>query len=93
MRTFRDANVAVSLIAEISDLADDIELQAVGVVSPPTDPSIGARLVINPPISIKGMPQIGALPAPDCGEHTDQILRELGLSEERITAMRSRGAV
>ncbi len=93
MEVFRAANVPVSLIAELADLTDDIQLQAVGVVSPPTDPSIGARFVINPPISVNGMPQVGALPAPDCGEHTGEILRELGRSEEAIRAMRARGAV
>ncbi|MEE8351645.1 MAG: CoA transferase, partial [Rhodospirillales bacterium] len=33
------------------------------------------------------------LPAPDLGEHTDVLLSQLGLGEERITELRGRGVI
>jgi crotonobetainyl-CoA:carnitine CoA-transferase CaiB-like acyl-CoA transferase len=32
-------------------------------------------------------------PIPSVGQHTDAILKELGLSESEITAMRASGAI
>lgn len=93
LATFREARAPVNLVAEITDFADDIQLQAAGVISPPSDPAVGARFVINQPLNIDGMPRVGALPAPECGQHTDEILREMGLSPERISQLRAKGAV
>jgi formyl-CoA transferase len=93
MALFRAADVPVSMIAELADLTDDIQMQAVGVVSPPTDPGVGARFVINHPVTVDGMPRVGALHAPDCGEHTEEILRERGMTAEQIAALRARGAI
>jgi formyl-CoA transferase len=45
------------------------------------------------------VPRLSATPgavqhrAPHLGEHTDAVLRELGLREDQITAMRSRGVI
>jgi crotonobetainyl-CoA:carnitine CoA-transferase CaiB-like acyl-CoA transferase len=93
LQLFNAAGVPVTHVAELTDLTDDVQLQAVGVVAPPADPAVGARFVINHPVMVDGLPRVGALPAPACGEHTDVILAELGLTPEQIGELHARGAV
>lgn len=90
---FRGAQVNVTLVAEITDFPTDVQLQSAGVVSAPTDPFVPADFVINPPLTVDGMPRIGAVMAPECGEHTEEILRELGLTDLEVGDLRARGAV
>jgi len=52
----------------------------------------GPIRALRPPVrSGNGEPQLGAVPAP--GEHTDQILAELGLDPAAITALRAEGVI
>ncbi len=92
MATFRENNVPVSLVAQMGDLADDVQLAANNIVAPPTDPRVPASVVINHPLNIDGMPREGARWAPGVGEHTDEVLGELGFSAAEIAGLRSRGA-
>ncbi|MFN0096256.1 MAG: CaiB/BaiF CoA transferase family protein [Dehalococcoidia bacterium] len=93
LATFRAAGVNVTLVAEITDFASDSQLLAAGIISPPADRAVPAHYVINQPLNIDGMPRVGATPAPDCGQHTDDVLRERGFSEDQIASLRARGAV
>jgi crotonobetainyl-CoA:carnitine CoA-transferase CaiB-like acyl-CoA transferase len=93
METLRAAGIPVTLVAEVTDLPNDMQLVAAGIVAPPADPSVPARMVINPPINIDGMVRTGALPAPAVGQHTNEILAELGYGADAIATMRGRGAI
>jgi len=59
-------------------------------------PVLGAVELIRPGFRFTGAaPQHGpaVLPPPLLGQHSVEVLRELGLSEERITALVERGTV
>ena len=45
------------------------------------------------PVKLSGTPARLRRPAPALGEHTDEILRALGYSPDRIAALRERGIV
>jgi crotonobetainyl-CoA:carnitine CoA-transferase CaiB-like acyl-CoA transferase len=48
--------------------------------------------VLRPPPVVAGFePDLGAVPA--LGEHTDAVLRELGVTAEELTDLRARGAI
>jgi crotonobetainyl-CoA:carnitine CoA-transferase CaiB-like acyl-CoA transferase len=68
-------------------------LIANGAFVPPTDPSVPAKLVINHPVNITGMPVAGPRPAPELGQHTDEILGEMGFSAAEIAGLRDRSVV
>src|SRR5262249_40160547 len=48
---------------------------------------------ISSPIQVHGVAKVPARRAPGLGEHTDEILKELGFSAKDIDALRASGAV
>jgi crotonobetainyl-CoA:carnitine CoA-transferase CaiB-like acyl-CoA transferase len=93
MKLFRTNGVPVTLVAEMPDLAEDEQIVAAGIVQPPTDPAVPAEYVIRPPVNIDGIEPVGARHAPAVGEHTNELLAELGFGEAAIEALHARGVV
>jgi crotonobetainyl-CoA:carnitine CoA-transferase CaiB-like acyl-CoA transferase len=55
-------------------------------------PGIGPVRQLAPPVKLSRTPGRGDRPAPAFGEHTDEVLRELGYSDEEIESMKGSGA-
>jgi len=49
--------------------------------------------VINHPVNVRGAARQPIRPAPDLGEHTDQVLAELGISDDEIRKLRTDGVI
>ena len=45
------------------------------------------------PINVDGVRRVGPKKAPDLGEHTDEILAELGYGSEDVARLREQGIV
>jgi formyl-CoA transferase len=60
---------------------------------PPTDPTVPAPLIVNHPLNIDGLARVGPTRAPEVGEHTAQVLGELGYSAKEVADLRARGAL
>jgi len=56
-------------------------------------PGHGEVEMLTTPLRIDGAIPPLRMPAPELGEHTDMVLRELGYSADQITALRAAGAV
>jgi crotonobetainyl-CoA:carnitine CoA-transferase CaiB-like acyl-CoA transferase len=56
-------------------------------------PGIGAAKVAATPVKLHGTPGTVRIRPPTLGEHTDEVLRELGFSAMEIAALKQEGAV
>ena len=78
-------------VLALEDLPDDEHLKAVGLFASATHPTEGRYRTIRPPVRFSGHePQIRRH-APRLGEHTAEILRELGLEPRSDTEIATKG--
>jgi crotonobetainyl-CoA:carnitine CoA-transferase CaiB-like acyl-CoA transferase len=76
----------------IEEVLEDEQLAAAGALVEVPDGG-GTATMISTPADFGGTPwRAGAMP-PDLGEHTDEVLRELGYDDAAVDALRAGGAV
>jgi crotonobetainyl-CoA:carnitine CoA-transferase CaiB-like acyl-CoA transferase len=85
------AGVPCAPVNAIDEVFTDPHVAAVGLVQDVEHPDGPLRLVGSPLLVDGVRPAIRRAP-PRVGEHTDEVLRGLGLDDEAITALRARGA-
>jgi len=78
-----------SIINSVDDLPDDPQMQANGYVTAFEHPAFGPTQVVGLPVRLSETPGSIRLPAPEFGQHTEEILTEvLGYSWEEIGRLR-----
>ena len=78
-----------SIINSVDDLPDDPQMQANGYVTAFEHPAFGPTPVVGLPVRLSDTPGSIRLPAPEFGQHTEEILTEvLGYSWEEIGRLR-----
>ncbi len=84
--------VTFGVVAQTEELPDDPQMIANGVFRPIEGDPHGMRTV-DSPLHVEGASKRPCGRAPELGEHTRDVLRELGYAEERIDALHASGAV
>lgn len=74
-------------------VAEDEQMRANGVFPEMTHPTLGRVATVNSPVNVEGIRKTNPRLAPSIGEHTHQILSELGCSEETVRDLIDRGVV
>ena len=64
-----------------------------GMVQEVEHPTLGRLETLGSPLKLSATPPVTGRPAPRLGEHTMQVLREAGYTDEAIATMRSAGAL
>jgi crotonobetainyl-CoA:carnitine CoA-transferase CaiB-like acyl-CoA transferase len=85
--------VPCSPINTLAQLLDHPHTQASGVVVEYDHARAGRRKAVGHPVLINDEPRQAGLPPPMLGQHTDEVLREMGLSPQRIDELRRTGVV
>lgn len=81
-------------VATVDEVAADPMLAASGAIARVEHPSEGTVRMLASPGFLDGSPARAAGPAPRLGEHTVEVLREAGLDDDAIAALRaSRAAI
>lgn len=78
-------------VIDLNDVHDDAHVKAVGLFEPAEHPSEGAYRSVRSPVRMSATPYQLRRHAPRLGEHTREVLREVGLSEGEIDAVMGRG--
>jgi crotonobetainyl-CoA:carnitine CoA-transferase CaiB-like acyl-CoA transferase len=74
----------------LDEAIHDEQARATGVFQPMDHPTAGTFDTIAPPLRLSSHPMERSRPGPELGEHSSEILREAGLSQEEITAVLER---
>lgn len=87
-RRFKGSGIVVSVVARCEDAAGDAQMKANGVLVP-LHGEPGAPMTVSGPFFIRGVRKREAERAPDVGQHTGEVLAELGLTPQDIERLAS----
>lgn len=93
LEIFAAFDLPVNRIALVEDLLNDPQVSANAMAETPSDPSIEVPVLINHPINVDHLNKVGPVRAPSLGEHSKQILSELGVAEAEVDELLSDGVV
>ncbi len=82
-------DVPAGPINRFDEVFADPAVQALGMVRTVTHPTAGPMQLLSGPVTVSGHDESEIGPPPLLGEHTDQVLGELGLDAAAIAALRA----
>lgn len=92
MSEFHAIGVPSALVGQVADLPTDPQVLANNMAfAPPA--GVDMPLVIKHPLNIDGLKTKAMVKAPEMGEHTAEVLQEMGYSAEQITSLQDQGIV
>jgi len=88
-----DADVPSAPVLEPGQVLDDPQLRANEMLAATTHPVAGRTVMVRQPARLHGTEGALARPAPLLGEHTEEVLRELGYPPGRIRELETQRVI
>lgn len=84
----------ITPVNSIADLLDDPQVVENQYIQEHDHPDMGRVRAVGPPVELSATPGQVAFPAPHLGEHTEQVLREVGgYTAEDMEALKRQGVI
>ena len=93
VRKLREVNVPVGPINDLHEVFTDPVVRHLGLIAEVDHPTAGRVRAPGIPVRLSGTPPSVRSHPPLLGEHTDQILEELGFTSAEVAKLRADGAV
>ncbi len=90
---FTRYEIAYSLVSNLDDIVADEQMEAIGMFRDLHHPEYGRLRTVDSPVFIEGEDKVQPQPAPELGEHTGDLLRELGLDASEIADLANDGVI
>jgi crotonobetainyl-CoA:carnitine CoA-transferase CaiB-like acyl-CoA transferase len=90
---FNEMAVPVRKVADVEEAVQDEQVLINKMVVPPVDDDVDIPLIVNHPIKISNVAQVGPKRAPELGEHSEEILDSLGYSDAEIQVFKDKGVI
>jgi crotonobetainyl-CoA:carnitine CoA-transferase CaiB-like acyl-CoA transferase len=89
----REGGVPAAPVNTVDRLMNEPQVEHRRMVVPVTHSTLGEISIIGQPMKFSAMEARKPAAPPAYGEHTDEILRELGYTDEDVSALRDKGVV
>jgi crotonobetainyl-CoA:carnitine CoA-transferase CaiB-like acyl-CoA transferase len=92
-RRFEAVNVAAGPIYEFDQVFEDPQVRHLGLVAEVQQPGLGPVRMLACPFGASATPPAIRRPAPRLGEHTAEVLTEIGVASEAIDRLAAEGVI
>jgi formyl-CoA transferase/CoA:oxalate CoA-transferase len=89
----RARSVPCTPVRSVADFVEDDQLAALGMLVHLPHPDIADLRVVGSPLALDGVRPVSSRPPPRLGEHTEQVLLELGYTAREIDVLFRQGVV
>ena len=84
--------VACGRINNLKEVFEEPQVKHLGMLRKVVSPHLGEQVLMGQPITLERTPSTIARAAPKRGEHTEEILAELGYDPEELKRLKAAGA-
>jgi crotonobetainyl-CoA:carnitine CoA-transferase CaiB-like acyl-CoA transferase len=88
---FNEGGVACGQINDVRDVFEEPQVKHLQMVREVESARLGKQRLVGQPVQLERTPSIIARAAPRRGEHTEEVLGELGLESPELERMRAKG--
>jgi len=88
---FNAGGVACGLINDVKGVFEEPQVQHLGIVKEVVSQHHGSQRLVGQPVQLERTPSTIARSAPKRGEHSEEILREIGLAAAELALLKSKG--
>ena len=93
LKQLNDADILATEVADYRSILDSEQARVNGYIKEMDHPTAGRIKVAGSPVTINSEVVHEARPAPEFGQHTEEVMLEVGYSWDEIAAMREAGAI
>ena len=88
---FNTGGVACGLINDVKSVFDEEQIKHLGMVKDVVSAHHGAQRMVGQPVQLERTPSAIVRSAPKRGEHSEEILREIGLDTVELSSLKEKG--